>query len=137
MRSDPGEVQYKFNNLINRTADMAQTYDKNVKRKIIITDNEWLDRYPYATTKLRGRINPLEFGFTDLYFGGNIDSCCIVAGEPYVLLVDADLKTIGIYIPDDNLDKLKLQELKDLCDRFKKEYKADTTKAQLIELLTK
>lgn len=137
MRSDPEGPENKYANMFNRTANMAQTYDANVKRKIIITDNSWLEKFPYATTKLKCKVNPLIYGFTDLYFGGNIDSCCVVQGQPYVLLVDADSKTIGIYIPDENLEKLRLQELKELCDRYKKEYKSDTTKAKLIELLTK
>jgi hypothetical protein len=137
MRSDPPEVQNKFEQIINKTASQSQLYEDNTAKKIILTENQWLEKYPYATTKLKGKVNPIVYGFTDAYFGGNIDSCAIVKGEPYILLVDADLKTIGIYIPNEDLDKLKLQELRDLCDKYKKKYKVDDTKARLIELLTK
>lgn len=121
--------------MINKQADTLINYNQNTERKIIIMEDEWVDKYPYKTTPLSGLYDPEEHGFHDRYVGGKIHKIARVKGEYFFILVNKFDNTIGIYIPNDNLEKLNMSQLKWLCKKYKKEHKSDAIKADLIKLL--
>lgn len=123
--------------IINKVADTLTNYNNNTERKIIVIEDEWIDKYPYKTTPLSGLYDPEEYGFHDRYMGGKINKIAKVKGEYFLLLVDKFDNTIAVYIPNDNLDKLNVAQLKWLCKKFNKETKSDAVKADMIKLLTK
>lgn len=121
--------------LINKVSATLTNYNQNTEKKIIITEAEWLDNYPYKSTKLNGLYDPEQYGFHDRYMGGAVHKLAKVQGEHFLLLVDKFDNTVGIFIPEENLDKLNVDKLKWLCKKYKKSHKSDVTKADMIKLL--
>lgn len=129
--------------MIDNTSDAVKeseatqnTYNANVAKKFIITYVDYIERYPYETTPLNGIFEPIDFGFTDRFFGGQIHKCAKVKGKPFVLLVSKLQKTLGIYVPNEEMGALTSAELKELCTRLKLEFAKSDTKDKLIEMLT-
>lgn len=125
-----------FTALMEKTTKVQDTYNTNTEKKIILTDVETLRQYPYATTKLAGLYPPITFGFTDRFFGGQIQKVAKVKDKPYYLLVNKDSVSIGIYIRNEDLKEFTVPELKKLADRYKKKYSITTKKEELIDQLT-
>lgn len=117
------------------TNERVDVYDKFKSKKIILVDKYYLEKYNYKTAKISRTVMPEVFGLTDRYFGGNIYRCAIMKEEPYVVLVDRFFETLGILIPHDNLDKLNIKELTELCKRYKIEIPKDSKKDDIVELL--
>lgn len=120
-----------------KESDATQnSYAVNTTKKFIITYVDYIEKYPYKTTALNGIFEPIDFGFTDRYFGGQIHKCARVKGEPYVLLVSNLQETLGIYVPNEEMSSLTVARLKDLCTRLNLEFSTTANKDKLIELLT-
>lgn len=128
-------VKDKIDDLMKRTSETLEYYNSSVNEKIILTETEMIEKYPYQHTLLNGIFEPEDFGFHDRYLGGNIHKIARVKDTPYFILLDAEFNTLAVHIPVENLDKFTVMELKKLCDKYKKEYSTDTKKDELIAIL--
>lgn len=108
-----------FNELVGNTAKLEDHYQTHTSKKLILTELEWLNKYPYKTTALEGLVNPLSLGITDRYFGGQAYKAGKVKGKPYFILADKIGNTIGLLIRNEDLEQVPFQDLRKIAARFK------------------
>lgn len=126
-----------FEEINGKTEQLSNLYMKNTTKKIIITELEWLDNYPYKTTKLDGIVTPLSLGITDRYFGGQANKAAKVKDKPFYILANNQGITIGLLIKNDDLPKLSYNELQKLAAKYKLKCGKNAKKEDIInELLT-
>jgi hypothetical protein len=128
--------EYEALELYGETESRIGKFKDNVSRKIILTENDLISEYNYNTAKISRLAEPEEFGFTERYFGGNVAKVAVLKDSPYVLLVSRNFKTLGIHIPNNNLDKLPVEQLKELCYKFSVPYGNKDSKKILVDKLT-
>lgn len=119
-----------------KSDEVEDKYNKNTEKKFIIIYTDFLDQYPYTTTKLERLYDPEDLGFTDRFFGGNIHKVGKIKGKPFMILASQDNKTMGLYIPNDKMKDCTVALLKDLCDRANIEYEKNDNKESIIGKLT-
>ncbi len=108
-----------FNELIVNTAKLENKYRTYTAKKLIITELEWLNKYPYKTTPLEGLVPPITLGITDRYFGGRAQKAGKVKGKPYFILADKIGNTVGLLIRDEDLEEVPYQDLRKLAAKYK------------------
>jgi len=127
-----------FEQLTGKTEQLTEYYRSNVERKIIVTELEWLKDYPYKTSKFERVVLPDSLGITDRYFGGQVYKAAKLKEKPYYVLVNKDDISIGIFIKDEDVDKLTYQELQKLATKYKLACGPKAKKEEIVsQLLTK
>lgn len=122
--------------LFEVTDKAVREYNDYNEKKIILTENEIVEEYNFRTANIERTCEPIDFGFTDRYFGGNIFKCAIVRDSPFVVLVDYNLNTLGVHIPRYNLDLCSHDFLKDLCVKYSVTFAKNDSKKVLASKLT-
>lgn len=119
----------------HETNERMDFYDKMTGNKIILLDVEMIKEYDYKRAVVEKIVNPEQYKFSDRYLGGVIHKCAVLKDSPYVLLVDKFFNTVGVFLPAENMHKLKITELADICKRHKIEVLPEDKKDNLIEKL--
>jgi hypothetical protein len=128
--------EYEALELYEETESRVNKFRQNIDRKIILTENEIVAKYNFAKSVIDRLAEPEEFGFTERYFGGNVYKMAIIKDSPYVILVDRRYQTLGVHIPNKNLNKLSIDDLKELCYKFSIPIVSKDTKKILVDKLT-
>lgn len=123
--------------LEKKTLDRINNYNTQIKKKIILTETELVQKYQYKTTPLAGIRTPEFYGFTDRFFGGNVDKCAIIKDSPYILLVDKYYNTLALLLPEENIEKLTVKECQFLCKKYALTYSTEMKKSELIDIIKK
>jgi hypothetical protein len=125
-----------FKKITGQTEQTRDKYSKNTGLKLIDNRVESINKYPYRTTKLEPPpLPPITFGFTDRYFGGQVNKIAKIRNSPWHILADKNDNTLALYIPKRYISELTHPELKSICTRFKIKYEPKATKAELVEIL--
>lgn len=122
--------------LYGQTEDRVDKFRKNIELKIILTENNIVEQYNYSKSVIERLVEPEEYGFTERYFGGNVYKIGVIKNSPYVILVDRRYQTLGVHIPNKNLDKLSVDDIKDLCHKYSVPFTSKDTKKHLVDKLT-
>jgi hypothetical protein len=124
-----------FQELTDKTEKLSSLYMNNTDKKIIITELEWINEYPYKLTKLDGLVTPLSLGITDRYFGGQASKAAKVKDKPFYILANKLGGTVGILIKNEDLPKLSYNELQKLAIKYKLKCGSRAKKEEIIEEL--
>lgn len=125
-----------FNELRDKTESLRKFYRDHTDKKIIITETEWLKKYPYKTTPIR-ICTPLSLGITDLFFGGQVYRAAKVQSEPVYILANRDDMTIGILIRKEDIPELSYITLQKLATKYRLKCGPKAKKEDIVkELLT-
>ena len=111
-------------------------YNSLVEKKIIFTRVELIKQFPYETSAIQKVVIPEKFNITDREFGGNAHKCAILKNYPYVLIINKLLKTIGIFVPKENLPKFTVTQLKQMAEWLRLPVDDTMKKDNLVNILT-
>jgi len=125
-----------FMEVLSKSESSRKLYADHTKMKIIVSTYDDYSKYPYQSTKNEGLVNPLDFGFTDRFYGGRCYVLAKVKDKPFYMIIDRGFNTIGLFYPHEMFKDCTITELKSLCTRFRKKFNTTSKKEELIFLLT-